>query len=77
MNGPGTGIQVEVFKTNVDDHSVAQDMITSLSAKFPGHKINFDLQDCDRILRVAGENPRPDTIVQYLNSCGYSCEALV
>ena len=45
---------VEVFKTNVRSIRKAKLIIQKLAEEFPAHKINFDLSDCDRILRVAG-----------------------
>ena len=47
---------VEIFKTNVDDHSQAQQIIALLKHHFPAFFINFDLHDCDKIPRVKGES---------------------
>ncbi len=44
--------KVEIFKTNVSSEIEAKDIIVKLSCNFPHYKINFDLDDCDRILRV-------------------------
>ncbi|PWJ58054.1 hypothetical protein CLV98_105236 [Dyadobacter jejuensis] len=43
---------IEVFKTNVMDGKQAEKIIRRLNVFFPKHKINFDLEDCDNILRV-------------------------
>jgi len=43
---------VEVFKTNVTADADAQLLIAELNKAFPYYKVNFDLDDCDRILRV-------------------------
>jgi hypothetical protein len=43
---------VEVFKTNVRSIHKANLIIQKLAEEFPAHKINFDLNDCERILRV-------------------------
>lgn len=43
---------VEVFKTNVTDSSHANMLIEQIHKNFEGHKANFDLEDCDNILRV-------------------------
>jgi pimeloyl-ACP methyl ester carboxylesterase len=40
------------FKTDVDSDQVAVKIITALQRIFPGYRINFDLDDCDKILRV-------------------------
>lgn len=51
-------------------------MLTVLSKKFPGFKINFDLNDCDKILRVEGNYILPEKIKALLNTNGYQCAAL-
>ena len=43
---------VEVFKTNVKDRAQAVMLIQRIHETFTGYKANFDLEDCDRILRV-------------------------
>ncbi len=68
---------VEVFKTNVEEIAESKLIIGQLLAHFPHNKINFDLSDCDRILRVEGENICPETIMQLLSSGGYHCEVLL
>jgi hypothetical protein len=45
---------VEVFKTSVSDVTEASSIVTHLHEQFPLCKITFDLDDCDRILRVEG-----------------------
>ena len=43
---------VEVFKTNVKDNDHAGMLIDQIHKNFVEYKANFDLEDCDRILRV-------------------------
>ena len=45
-------LMIEVFKTNVHEICEAQKIIVLLLENFTQHKINFDLHDCDKILRV-------------------------
>ncbi|MBC9796113.1 hypothetical protein IBL28_09055 [Sinomicrobium sp. FJxs] len=45
---------VEIFKTDVNDVTTADHCILVLSHHFPNTRINFDLEDRDRILRVEG-----------------------
>lgn len=35
---------------------MAAKILAQLSAKWPDLKVNFDLEDCDKILRVESEN---------------------
>jgi len=67
---------VEVFKTNVEQQQDAAMLLSVLSQGFPLHKINFDLDDCDNILRVEGANIMPDRIIGVLISNGYQCSIL-
>lgn len=47
---------IEVFKTTLDTSQAAFQISRMLEASFPGCKINFDLEDCDRILRIEAQN---------------------
>ncbi|RNL84675.1 hypothetical protein ED312_13380 [Sinomicrobium pectinilyticum] len=50
---------VEIFRTNVRDEIMADKVVSVLLDNFPEATINFDLEDCDRILRI--EDIRIDT----------------
>lgn len=65
--------RVEVFKTNVQQADEAEMLIQKIGEHFPECKINFDLSDCDRILRVEGETVLPKKIVELLDSDNYQC----
>ncbi|MDR3697839.1 hypothetical protein [Mucilaginibacter sp.] len=43
---------VEIFKTNVTNKKTAARVLKELTARLPAYRFNFDLEDCDRILRV-------------------------
>ncbi len=43
---------VEVFKTDVTDNDEALIFIERIHHSFDGYKANFDLEDCDNILRI-------------------------
>ena len=64
---------VEIFKTNVCKESDKNYIIAVIQAQFPDYKINFDLEDCDKILRVEGVELHCDTIIDYVNCLGYTC----
>lgn len=49
------GRALEIFKTNVTTLSEADEVLKNLRMYFPSCRINFDLHDCDRILRVEGK----------------------
>ena len=67
---------IEVFKTNVEEDAQAKTLVTILLQHFPGSKINFDLQDCDKILRVEGENFWTDRVMTLVEENGFACEVL-
>ena len=67
---------VEVFKTNVRSTRKAKLIIQKLAAEFPNHKINFDLSDCDRILRVQGNDILERKIISIVTSLNHDCEIL-
>ena len=43
---------VEVFKTSVQYRSQANILVEQIHKTFPTYIANFDLEDCDKILRV-------------------------
>jgi hypothetical protein len=67
---------VEVFKTNVQQHEQAKQLTSVLRGRFDFCKINFDLEDCDKILRVEGKQICVETIIEILNTRGLQCEVL-
>ena len=69
-------LTVEVFKRNVQTQEAALALIDSLLGHFPGHQINFDLEDCDRILRVEGMEMDAERIVLIVTNGGFECSVL-
>jgi hypothetical protein len=47
-----------------------------LSDAFPSFKINFDLSDCDKVLRVEGVNMEALGIMILVKEYGFMCEIL-
>jgi len=67
---------VEVFKTNVEQSQMAEQLISTLRIRFPFSKINFDLEDCDKILRIEGNQICIQTIIELMKGRGFECEVL-
>lgn len=67
---------VEIFKTNINDKTIATKIARDLHSHFPGGKINFDLDDCDKILRVENESVIPHEVAKILKHKGFLCEVL-
>jgi hypothetical protein len=67
---------VEVFKTNVQKKAQSKMLLCILSEAFPSFKINFDLSDCDKVLRVEGDNMEALRIMRLVKKHGFTCELL-
>jgi hypothetical protein len=67
---------VEVFKTNVGHKKQAKTLLGVLAKHYPLFRINFDLEDCDKILRVEGEDIQREKIARLVTEHGYQCHIL-
>ena len=70
-------MKVEVFKTNVADPERAKWLVDQIERNFTNCKVNFDLDDCDRILRVVvKDNFQSDLLIDLLKNVGCIAEVL-
>ncbi|HWK02491.1 MAG TPA: hypothetical protein VNS58_02600 [Puia sp.] len=69
---------VQVFKTDVQDKKEAKRIILFLHQNYSHCKVNFDLDDCDKILRIENQLGRvEETAIQLVVAgYGYDCEPL-
>ncbi len=67
---------VEVFKTNVTDSS-ADVALGWLQSLLPDARITFDLEDCDRILRIEAADVPVGSILDGLEKMQVWAEVLV
>jgi hypothetical protein len=67
---------IEVFSTNVQESPEADKLVGLLRQQFPNSRINFDLDDCDRILRVEGVDFHPVEVISLVNENGFDCRIL-
>lgn len=67
---------VEVFKTNVQKKAQSKMLLGILSEAFPSLTINFDLSDCDKVLRVEGDHVEVPVIMTLVTEYGFTCEVL-
>jgi hypothetical protein len=67
---------VEVFKTNVQKKAQSKMLLCILTHAFPSCKINFDLSDRDKVLRVEGDNMETLPIMVLVKENGFYCEIL-
>lgn len=47
---------VEVFDTNIKSTQESNEIKSLILSKFPAYIINFDLEDCDKILRIESQS---------------------
>lgn len=51
-------------------------LLCILSEAFPSFKMNFDLSDCDKVLRVEGDQMETARIMILVKEYGFTCEVL-
>lgn len=69
-------MMLEIFKTNVQEESDAKKLVQILKGVIPNAIINFDLNDCDKVLRVEAELVSTDEVITIINSSGFSCKVI-
>jgi len=67
---------IYVFKTSVKRKKDIEKLKPNLTKLLPLTKWNFDLEDCDKILRIESQNEITNLIIKELQRCGFHCEEL-
>ena len=69
---------VEVFKTNVKVYRHATLLVREIMQCFDAYEANFDLEDCDKILRVQCTEGyiQPEPLIDLLKDFGFHAEVL-
>ena len=67
---------VEVFKTNVQHRELAEQLVSVLQGRIDFCKINFDLDDCDKVLRIEGNDFVSGNVIRVLIKRGFMCNLL-
>jgi hypothetical protein len=70
-------MEVTIFKTNVKTEPVANQLILYLQRIIPDFQINFDLEDCDNILRIEGNRDVSVLVIKLLNAKGIYCHPIL
>lgn len=65
---------IVIYKTNVSDESELNVLRPYFSKIFPEIRWSFDLEDCDKILRVDGVFFEKEDVVRLLRYHGFFCE---
>jgi hypothetical protein len=68
---------IEVFKTSVDKLNDAHLITSIIKCKYGEYQVNFDLDDCDNIMRIASHTEiDAEEIIRTLASAGFYAEVL-
>lgn len=69
---------IEVFKTNINCTEKARQLLEQLHKTFIDYTANFDLDDCDNILRVVSNcgNIKTTSLMEWLKNYGCDAEIL-
>ncbi len=69
---------IEVFKTDVLSPDHATMLTTEIHSIFKDYQVNFDLHDCDNILRVKCMTGlvQPEPVINFLKDFGFNAEVL-
>jgi hypothetical protein len=67
---------IGIFKTNVQEEAHSKMIVEQLLVQFPNSTITFDLEDCDKILRIHGASISNSSTIELLNRHGFHCEVL-
>ena len=65
-----------VFKTSVKTKTQVKKLKLHIDKRLPNAKWNFDLEDCDKILRIDSKENVVLKIIDLLNVHKHSCEKL-
>lgn len=69
-------MNIEVYKTDVKTKEEASDIVTLLQFVISDCIINFDLEDCDRILRIESSRDVTEMVYNVFNNQGFFCQKL-
>jgi hypothetical protein len=69
---------VEVFRTNVQNPHYARMLAELIELTFRNCRVNFDLEDCDHVMRIKYEGipVHTSTILSLMHSLGFNAEEL-
>ncbi len=69
-------MQVEVFKTSIDNDTASSLLKNVLLVLYPGARVNVDLDDCDKILRIEASELSVELVSDIVLAFGYECSLL-
>jgi hypothetical protein len=67
---------IYVFKTSVKTRKAVRQLRPQLASLLQGTQWNFDLEDCDKILRIDSQTEVTEIVSKLLHGKGFICEEL-
>lgn len=67
---------VKVFRTSVRTKKQAREILSRISEVFPEANASFDLEDCDKILRIESEGISSEPVIELISNAGFSGDEL-
>lgn len=67
---------ISVFKTSVTNSREIETLKPLFDTHLENEKWNFDLEDCDKILRIDTQIEIAESTINLLQDNGYACEEL-
>ena len=69
-------MDILVFKTDVTSKRKVS-KVSPLLTSFPAiQQWNFDLEDCDKVLRIVATDLHPGSVESLLHTAGFNCQVL-
>ena len=66
---------IEVFSTNIGGEVEAAHVAGKIYSLFPGFQVHFDLEDCDKILRI--DSGKTEICVEAIVRVGRDCSIFI
>lgn len=68
---------ISIYKTNIENNLQINKLSEQLNELIGNSKWNFDLEDCDKILRVDTQNNISKLVIEKLTALGFDCEEIL
>jgi hypothetical protein len=69
---------IEVYKTNVDESSIAELILEEIRESHPNSEPSFDLEDCDNVLRIEDTSGVDRSIIEeIIQNHGFNLDSLI
>jgi hypothetical protein len=65
-----------IFSTDIANKTQVNDISAAICTLYPHSIVTVDLEDCDKVLRVEGNIPTSECIINLLSKLGFGCEEL-